>query len=303
MDFEDKTSVISSKLVEGLVKEKVDSRAACFIVLAGTQAGRMYKLEGDEIVIGRVDDALIRIDDDGVSRRHAKIVRTPDGGVTIQDMGSTNGTFCNGEKVGSRTLQDGDKIQIGSTTILKFSFQDSVEEDFQRRQYESATRDALTGCFNKKYLLERLPSELASAKRHDKTMALAMMDIDHFKRVNDTYGHPAGDYVLRHVADVMLQTVRADDVLARFGGEEFAMIMRETSPDNAVIAAERIRRRIEAAEFVFEGTKIPVTISVGVASWVPGKSDDAQELLALADEFLYKAKRNGRNRTESAELG
>jgi two-component system, cell cycle response regulator len=300
MDFDEKTSVISTEMLTTLKKEKqAESRNACFVVLTGGQAGRMYKLEGNEAVIGRITDAIICIEDDGVSRRHAKLVRQSDGTVMLVDLGSTNGTFCNGAKVDNRVLQDGDKIQIGTTTILKFSFQDTVEEDFQRRQYESVTRDVLTNCFNKKYFLERLPSEVAFAARHGKLLSLAMIDVDHFKKVNDTYGHQAGDHVLRAVATVIEQTIRADDILARYGGEEFVIIMRETPADDAFTAAERIRRKVESTAFVFEGTKIPVTISLGIATWAPGRSDAPEELIRIADEYLYKAKRSGRNRSES----
>jgi diguanylate cyclase (GGDEF)-like protein len=258
----------------------------------------MYKLIRDELFVGRLPDAGIRIDDHGVSRHHAKIITQPDGSVVLVDLGSTNGTFCNGEKIQTRTLQDGDKIQIGTTTILKFSYQDSVEEDFQRRQYESATRDALTGCSNKKHFLERLPGELAFATRHNKVLSLAMMDIDHFKKINDTFGHLAGDHVLRGVATLMRATVRADDMLARYGGEEFSLIMRETDAENAFVAVERIRCRIEEATHTFEGQGIRATISAGIATWCPGGSTAPENLIQTADELLYRAKRNGRNRTE-----
>ena len=303
MEFDEKTSVISDTALATLSKEKREqARSACFIVLAGSQAGRMYKLEGDEAVIGRLSDAAIRVEDDGVSRNHAKLLRQPDGSVRLIDLNSTNGTFVNGEKVDTRILQDGDKVQIGTTTILKFSFQDNLEEDFQRRQYESVTRDALTDCFNKKYFLERLPSELAFANRHGKVLSLGMMDIDHFKKVNDTYGHQAGDYVLRAVAQALQQTIRVDDVLARYGGEEFVLIMRETPADHALVAAERVRRKIEATAFVYEDQRIPVTISIGVATWAPGRPENPDDLIKAADEFLYKAKKNGRNRSEGQEL-
>jgi diguanylate cyclase (GGDEF)-like protein len=298
MEFEDKTSVIDSSRLATL-KRDAAQRSACFIVIAGSQAGRMYKLERDELVIGRSPDVGIHINDDGVSRRHAQITRRSDGSVFITDLKSTNGTFCNGERVDVRVLQDGDKIQIGTTTILKFSFQDTVEEDFQRRQYESATRDSLTRCFNKKHFLERLPSELSFAARHSKGLSLAMMDIDHFKATNDTFGHLAGDYVLREVARLMQESVRVDDLLARYGGEEFALIMRETTSDKAFVAVERIRRKIEAASFSFERKIISVTISAGIASWGDGYPESAEALIKLADECLYRAKSNGRNRTES----
>ncbi|MBI3178362.1 MAG: GGDEF domain-containing protein [Deltaproteobacteria bacterium] len=297
MDFEDKTSVLNRDALSA--GENKPARSACFIVIAGGQAGKMYKLDDNELVIGRVNDASILIEDDGVSRRHAKICRQPDGALVITDLGSTNGTFVNGERVTTRVLKDGDKIQIGTTTILKFSLQDTLEEDFLRRQYESATRDALTQCFNKKYLLERLPSELAFAKRHDKALALAMIDVDHFKQVNDTHGHQAGDVVLRGVAKVMRDAIRSDDLLARYGGEEFALVMRETLPASALAAMERLRRQIEASTFDSEGTPLKVTVSIGIASWTEDRPETPEAMIGAADAYLYQAKRSGRNRTQS----
>lgn len=299
MSFEDKTNVV--KLPPFQTAPVEEDRAACFIVIAGSQAGRMYKLERVDLVLGRSDDVPVRVDDEGVSRRHARIVRNPDGTVSLVDLGSTNGTFCNGERVRRRILQDGDKIQVGSTTIIKFSYQDSIEEDFQRRQYESATRDSLTSCFNKKYFTDRLPSEYAFARRQNKPLSLAMIDVDHFKKLNDTFGHPAGDYVLQYVAKLAQSCVRMDDILTRYGGEEFALIMRGATPESAFIAAERVRRTVEAAHFSFEGESMHVTVSIGVATWNTGDDDPetTDEMVRLADEYLYRAKNNGRNRTES----
>lgn len=304
MDSEDKTSVLSRAELVGVRRQvEDDARAAFLVVLAGGQAGRMYKLGRDEVVLGRARDATINIQDEGVSRRHAAISRSEDGSVVLVDIGSTNGTFCNGEQVDRRVLRDGDKIQVGTATIFRFSYQDSVEEDFLRRQYESATRDALTECFNKKYLLDRLPSELAFAKRHGKALSLAMMDIDLFKMINDTHGHQAGDHVLREVARIIQAAVRADDTVARFGGEEFALVMRETSAGKAHVAVERIRQQIEATSFAAEGVRIPVTISAGVATFPDDSICTVEDLVRLADEYLYSAKRAGRNRTESAAGG
>ncbi len=296
MDQEDKTSVLNRDAI--MAAEGRPARSACFIVIAGEQAGRMYKLTDQELVMGRGSDVAILIEDDGVSRRHAKVSRQKGGSLTITDLGSTNGTFLNGERVASRVLKDGDKIQIGTTTILKFSLQDNVEEDFLRRQYESATRDGLTQCFNKKYLLERLPGELAFAKRHDKALAFAMIDVDHFKQVNDTHGHPAGDAVLRGVAKIMRDTSRSDDLLARFGGEEFALVMRETTPAAAFAAMERLRGEIEAAVFDGEGVTLKVTVSIGIASWTDDRPETPEAMIAAADANLYQAKRAGRNRTQ-----
>ncbi len=296
MEFEDKTLMFDNRDLRNITEAK--KRAASFIALAGSQAGRMHKLSHSEMIIGRASEADIRFEGYGVSRHHAKVDIQPGGSIVLIDLNSTNGTFCNGQKIDTHTLREGDKVQIG-TTILKFTYQDAVEEDFQRRQYELVTRDSLTGCFNKKSFLEHLSSEFAYATRHNKVLSLAMIDIDHFKKINDTFGHLAGDYVLRSVANLMQVTVRTEDTLARYGGEEFALIMRETPTDHGFIVAERIRHCIELEEFTFEGQRIPVTISVGVATWEGGEPRTAEALVQAADGLLYQAKRNGRNRTES----
>jgi diguanylate cyclase (GGDEF)-like protein len=296
MDFEDQTRAIDRKLFESMTLRKGESRSACFVVIAGKHTGAMYKLDKGEVLIGRGKEASIRIDDEGVSRLHSKIVRHPEGIVAIVDLKSTNGTFCNGERIDTHVLQDGDRIQIGMTTIIKFSLQDSLEEDFQRHQYESATRDPLTNCYNKSYFLERLPSEFAFAKRHDKPVSLAMMDIDRFKKINDSHGHLAGDFVLRKIGSMLQERLRADDFLARYGGEEFALILRESPKQNALQTAERIRKLVETTPFRHEGKRIAVTISIGVATWPAQHIDSGEDLVKAADANLYSAKRRGRNK-------
>jgi two-component system, cell cycle response regulator len=296
MDFEDQTRAIDRKLFESLTLRKGESRSACFVLIAGKQTGAMYKVDKGEVFIGRAKDASIRIDDEGVSRLHAKIVRHPQGTVAIVDLESTNGTFCNGQRVDTHVLQDGDRIQIGTITIIKFSLQDSLEEDFQRHQYESATRDPLTRCYNKSSFLERLPGEFAFAKRHDKPLSLAMLDIDRFKKINDSCGHLAGDLVLRKLGNVLLEKLRADDFLARYGGEEFALLMRETSKRSALQTAERLRNLIQTTPFKHEGKKIAVTVSIGVATWPADQVTSPQDLVKAADANLYAAKRKGGNK-------
>jgi two-component system cell cycle response regulator len=297
MDFEDTTQVFDPSKLRA---ERAQKRAACLIVIAGSQAGRMYKLDSAcTYVIGRATDATLRIEDEGVSRHHAKVSCDATGAMVLQDLGSTNGTFCNGNRITQHVLQDGDKLQVGSITILKFSYQDAVDEDFQRQQYEMATRDGLTGCFNKKYFMERFPSEFGFALRHKNPICLAMFDIDHFKKINDTYGHPAGDHVLRGVGQQLLAMTRRSDVLARYGGEEFAAVMREVLLKDALVVAERIRTTIGAQKFVFNGQTLTVTISIGLgqmSAQSPFKTPE--ELMQSADNFLYKAKKSGRNRTE-----
>src|SRR5258708_6317614 len=186
----------------------------------------MYKLKPERTALGRGDRTDVRIVDDGVSREHAAVAREG-GKIVLLDLDSTNGTFCNGTRVPRQELVDGDKISIGSSTILKFTYQDRVDEQYQKQLFESALRDGLTNTFNRRYFLDRLHGELRFAVRHGKPVALLFVDIDHFKKINDVHGHQAGDHVLAGVARVMMTTIRAEDVLSRYGGEEFAIICRE----------------------------------------------------------------------------
>ncbi|HEY7376475.1 MAG TPA: GGDEF domain-containing protein [Polyangia bacterium] len=268
---------------------------AYLVVLAGASVGEMYKVEGEKTIIGRGQKAQIRLFDDGISREHAQIL-IESGHIILQDLGSTNGTFCNGLKVDRRELCDGDKILVGSTTILKFTYHDNLDEVFQRQMYESALRDGLTKAFNKKYFTDRLESEFTFAARHGSPLALVLFDLDHFKKVNDTHGHQAGDYVLTEVSTLLSGALRAEDVFARYGGEEFAVICRGSDINQAQVVGERLRKAVEGHRFDYEKTPIPVTISVGIAVLPDPAVKDANELVALADQALYKSKNDGRNR-------
>lgn len=267
------------------------------IVIAGKQIGKQYRVEEDTL-IGRAPECQVQIEDDGVSRRHARVV-LEGASYILMDAGSTNGTFANSHRVDRHPLATGDKIQIGSNTILKFTLQDSLEEQAQRALYDSATRDALTGAYNKKFFAERLRTEHAFHARRTTPMSLVLFDLDYFKKVNDTYGHLAGDFVLKKVSAVVSAQLREEDVFARYGGEEFGIILRETSGERAFIIAERIRRAVESTPIGFEDKRIPVTISMGAATLDINIHPDAKTLLKAADDLLYKAKRSGRNRTES----
>jgi two-component system cell cycle response regulator len=268
---------------------------AYLVVMAGSNVGEMYKLEKDPFIIGRGDKADLRLLDDGISRDHARIVK--DGGqLALEDMGSTNGTYCNGERVTRQALAEGDKILLGTTTILKFSYQDKLDEAFQRQMSESALRDGLTRAFNKRYFSERAESELQYALRHGAPLSLIFLDIDNFKRINDTHGHQAGDQVLVQLATLASSVLGEDEVFARYGGEEFAIIARGVDVDEAQALSERIRASVEAHPFVVGDQTIPVTISVGVSRAPDPAIATTVDLVARADEALYAAKRAGRNR-------
>lgn len=275
---------------------------AYLVVLAGVSRGEMFKLEGPRAIIGRSPNAQVRLSDDGVSREHAAIVLTPES-VVLNDLGSTNGTFCNGVRVTSRELVDGDKIMIGSTTILKFTYHDQLDEAFQQQMYESALRDGLTKVFNRKHFNDLLSKEFAYSSRHAAPLALLFIDLDFFKKVNDTHGHPAGDYILSEVSGVLSGAIRAEDVVARFGGEEFCVLCRGTERTGAVDLGERLRLEISERRYMYGGKVIPVTISVGIALMPDPSMAQPSALLAAADKALYEAKRAGRNRVIVATPG
>lgn len=299
MGVEEKTIVHS---ISDLVSPAKTVNAYLIVVSGKTSAGKMFKLDRSELVIGRANEADIMLDDEGVSRKHAKVIVRGDGSVQLVDLNSTNGTFNNGEKVDVQALHDGDKIQIGSATILKFSYQDSIDEALQKNLYESATRDGLTRTHNKKYFLDTLKKEFAYCLRHRLPLSLVLLDIDHFKRINDTYGHQAGDYVLMRVAQRVAEAVRGEDLFARYGGEEFVLLLRETGEDKAFLLAERLRRLIESSDFTFSGQQIKVTFSAGIATLQDGNYADHEAFVAGADKQLYRAKEAGRNRVEALTL-
>lgn len=278
---------------------KRETQSPYLIVLTGKSVGRMFRLREGDTLVGRGSECDLLLDDDGVSRSHARFIRRPDGEVAVLDLGSTNGTWVESTRVDYHLLSDGDRIQIGAATILKYGYQDAVEEQFVSQLYESATRDGLTGVYNKRFFLERLHEEFAWHVRHNEPLSLILIDIDHFKRVNDTWGHPAGDYVLREVARYCRKQVRSEDIFARYGGEEFVCILRQTDVPAAAVLADRLRRKVEDLKLRFgtgpSAVDIPVTVSVGVAQTTDAmESQDA--LVELADAYLYQAKQTGRNR-------
>lgn len=262
------------------------------ILLAGDEAGKMLRVQ-EEVTIGRSPKATMRLSGDGVSRLHARIYRNGD--VTfIEDLGSTNGTLVNGTPLTSpAVLSDGDKIQIGPTFLLKFSLQDDVEQSFQQQLYEAALRDPLTKVYNRRALTDRLETELSHLTRHGGDLTVMLFDLDRFKGINDTFGHLAGDFVLRGFANIVIAMTRREDFFARYGGEEFVMLCRSTSLEHASLLGERIRATVERERFIFEGKHIPVTVSIGISSaWARATTS---EVIAVADAALYAAKNVGRN--------
>lgn len=264
------------------------------MVLCGPFMGRVFEITERRIVVGRGAAADITLPDNGLSRKHAKFIRYPSGVVAVCDMNSLNGTFLNGEQVHSRALKDGDKIHIGTTTVLKFGFRDTLEHQAQEQLYGAATRDQLTGMYNKSFFQEALARETAAARRHGEPLSLLLIDIDHFKEVNDQYGHSHGDSVLSRVGRLLQSAVRDGDTVGRVGGEEFAVISRSTRYAEAMALGERLRKIVEDNLHRDPGGRAPLTVSVGCATY-SSQHTRAEDLYRQADEFLYRAKDSGRN--------
>jgi diguanylate cyclase (GGDEF)-like protein len=277
------------------------AQRATLTVLKGPRTGEVIPIREGEILIGRGDDADVQVVAEGVSRRHARIT-VVDGRYWLEDLGSTNGTICGGAVLDEpHELRDGERINLGGRVILRFTREGELEESLRYRLYELATRDALTQAYNRRHFDERVGSEWPWALRHGKTCALLMLDIDHFKAVNDTHGHPAGDLVLKAVVDAIHATVRREDLVARMGGEEFAVFCRTTDLPAALVLAERLRARVAQTAVPWRGTKIRVTVSIGVATSTDEGVTTPPQLCECADRRLYQAKERGRDRVEPSE--
>lgn len=270
------------------------SRNACLVQLRGPQMGRRFELEQKPLAVGRDPTSDIVLESDSVSRRHARF-EPCELGHRVVDNHSTNGTYLNDVLVQSEaSLRSGDFIQVGEA-IFKYLSGDNVELAYHEEIYRLTIEDGLTHIPNKRALVEFLDREFARARRHERPLCVIMMDLDHFKRINDDFGHLMGDYVLREVAKLAKVRVRHEEMFARYGGEEFCAVLPETDLAGAVAFAEDFRALIEGHRFEFEGNTVKVTMSLGVALIDDGMTRAEAAILA-ADENLYRAKRSGRNR-------
>ena len=285
------------KSVAQIQKEAL-SKEACLVVIYGPDLGRKFTLTNQSLTVGRVDGCDIQLDEGEVSRNHCTVAHR-EGQVIIHDLASTNGTYVNDKLVEVSPIQNGDLIRIGGT-ILKFLASGSLESTYHEELFNLTTRDGLTQTHNKRFLLDSLQREVGRSKRYGRPLSLLMMDIDHFKLVNDVFGHLAGDHVLKHLVKVILEQIREQDIMARFGGEEFVVILPEIGFQGSITCAERIRHLVEETRFIYDGSKIPVNVSIGLVSSKKG-SHDADDMLRIVDANLYEAKRRGRNQIHGSE--
>jgi len=281
-------------------------RRPALVFLRGELMAVPIPLERREVTLGRALDADIRVNDSRASRLHARITTEHDegGGETsyrLKDLGSTNGTILNGKAIDEALLVDGDKFVIGDQ-LIRFEMLDEIDREFQQQIHRLLVHDDLTGLLTSKSFFSELRREAAHAEAESIRFCVLMMDLDHFKGVNDTYGHLVGSETLEEVGLVIKNSLRAGDVAARFGGEEFAAFLLDADYSQALVAAERVRSAIEKHEFLAvrrcsdeENRTHRMTISIGIAAF----PDDAREPIQLvdkADAALYAAKRGGRNR-------
>ncbi len=276
--------------------EKNRQDALVMIYPSGPDLGRKFELKGKTANIGRDPSNHIVIDSDSVSRRHARLTMES-GRRLITDLQSTNGTYVNNKPILSQFLENGDQAKIGDT-IFKYLEGSDVETSYHEEIYLMTIKDGLTGIHNKRFFLEALEREMSRAQRYERGLAILLFDIDHFKSVNDTYGHLAGDYVLQALARVVSSRARREEVFARYGGEEFVILLPETDIKGARELAEHIRKRVASYTFIFEGEEIPITVSVGIAI-MGAYADTPTEFIKRADEMMYQAKSDGRNRVRS----
>jgi len=262
---------------------------------AGANPGRRYALSRPEHVVGRRAETDIPIDLDSVSRRHARFARDAKGWY-VEDLSSTNGSFVNDERIERHHLVDGDIVRFGEA-VVKFLSGSNIEVAYHEEIYKLSILDGLTGVHNKRFFEEFLEREVARSIRHTHALGLVMFDIDHFKKVNDTHGHLAGDAVLLGLSRRLKPRIRREDILARVGGEEFAVVLADTNREGSLHFAEDLRQIIEREPFNHhEMPHVAVTISLGVAALQPGERIQGQDLVRRADAALYAAKNGGRNR-------
>lgn len=274
--------------------ERANRSLACLVIIAGTHIGEKISLVKRRMIIGRQPDTEIPIADPMISKKHAEIVAQSDDQFMVRDLGSTNGIFLNESPTIQAILKEGDLLRIGST-IFKYVGPGSIEHLYLNAMSDQARLDSLTGILNKKVFHDCLQREFQRCRDLHEPLTLLMMDLDMFKRVNDQMGHPAGDYALHEVASLLKGSFRRTDLFARFGGEEFSIILPQTNLEEACTVAERIRNSIEAHPFNFQGHLFSLTVSIGVAQLAEDLKY-ADELLANADKALYDAKHAGRNR-------
>ncbi len=297
---DEKTSVVAGDTFR-FKMDKAAQAPPCLVMLEGPAGyvGKQWQIVGD-IIIGRSMTSQVFVDDKSVSKSHAKLSAVG-AEVSLIDLESTNLTVVNDDAVPPLVpvkLNNNDQIKIGNV-LFKFLERGSIEANAIEQLQNKAEKDPLTGIFNKGALAIKGIEAFKRAKLLKVPLSIAVFDIDHFKKINDTYGHSAGDYVLKELSTVVQnKLVRLDDVVARYGGEEFVCLLFGSNLQQGLEVGERLRATIEAHQFMWDGNTLPITISVGVATKEP-QMTSWEELFDRADSALYASKNGGRNRVST----
>lgn len=296
MAGDDSTVVLTDiKAALAAAENEAAQKPAALLVVGGDLNGTIFDLVEPEVTVGRNPDNSIPLEFNGISRYHFKVLSADGDNHTIEDAGSRNGTFVNNKKIeGNIPLSKGDMVKLGNIALKYLPKGDPERLTYDKLQHEANT-DSHTGCYNKGYFNNALDLEVKKSKVTGNPLSLIVFDLDHFKKLNDGYGHDAGDYVLKELASVIKgHGVRDQDVFARYGGEEFVILLPKTNLKQAFEIAERLRKLVEAHQFIYEEKRLPVTASIGVADYRQGVATGT-DLFKRADEAVYKSKQGGRN--------
>jgi diguanylate cyclase (GGDEF)-like protein len=271
-------------------------KPACLLAVGGVINGTIFDLQPGVTTCGRNADNTIALEFQGISRAHFQLQLSADSQkAVVKDLGSSNGTFVNNTKIeGAVEVRRGDMIKIGSIALKYLPKGDPERLTYDQLQHEANT-DGLTGCYNKRFFNDRIELEVKKCKVTGKPLCLIIFDLDHFKKLNDNYGHDAGDYVLKELAQVLRSGgMRENDIFARYGGEEFVVLLPETNLKEGFAIAERLRRLVEQHQFIYDAKRLPVTASIGIADYRQGV-ETGTDLFKRADSAVYKSKEGGRN--------
>ena len=297
-DYREGGTLILQRPLASPTDKQAPSGEACLVNLhpPGPDIGRRIPLVSSQYVVGRDSEAGLVVSRSSVSRNHARLYLDNDGTWWVEDLNSTNGTFVNEMRlVRGQQLNDSDQVRFGDA-IYKFLAGTNIESAYHEAIHNMAIQDGMTGIHNKRYFMEFLDRELAVAARHGHPLTLVMFDVDHFKKINDTHGHLAGDAVLKDLAGRIRPRIRREDLFARYGGEEFACVLPSTALPGGIVFAEHLRSLVEERPCMFDNQAIPFTISLGVTTLHRETGVDPNAIIKRADENLYAAKRGGRNR-------
>ena len=263
--------------------------------LEAPETGRRFTLDGDELIIGRSSDAHIQIDRDSVSRRHARLSKT-EGGWLVQDLQSTNGSYVNDVPIREHKLTAGDQLKVGSA-IFRYLAGSNIETLLSDELYQIAVRDGLTHALSRRAFVEAAEREVARAHKLNRPLSLLAVDIDHVKQVNDNFGHLSGDFVIKELARRIRKKCERFELLCRYEGTQFLLLLPETAIAFAQSRAEDLRNAAASERFLFEGDQLAVTVTVGVITLAP--DGDTVQLLRQSQEAVQRGKKQGRNRVVS----